>query len=142
MSLPHSIVAIPQARNDSAFSGFTVLLEKRQRATNKRACSSSAGSPDELTGKQQRLSPSLVTATRNRMVRGASSLEAAKFAAGTVGTPKGSNSFEKEADVGKTPIARAVVWRARGTAPGGLQRGMPRSCSSDGISFNVGSIAE
>src|SRR5207249_8714721 len=38
MSFPHWIVATPQASNESALSGFAALLEKRQRATYKRAC--------------------------------------------------------------------------------------------------------
>src|SRR6266513_6070997 len=52
MSLPHTIVAIPQARNGSGWPGFAVFWGKRQRATYKRACSSSAESPDEFIGKQ------------------------------------------------------------------------------------------
>ena len=49
MSLPHTIVAVPQVRDESA---WPVFLGKRQCATYKRACSSSAESPDELIGKQ------------------------------------------------------------------------------------------
>jgi len=42
-----------------------LFCEKRLRTTCKRTCSSSAGSPDELIGKQYRISPISFTATRN-----------------------------------------------------------------------------
>src|SRR5207245_7599406 len=55
MSVPHKTVAIPQVRNESALPAFAMLRGKRQRTTYKQACSSSAGSPDELIGKQYRI---------------------------------------------------------------------------------------
>jgi hypothetical protein len=51
-SFPHTTVAVPQVRNESASPAFAMFWGKRQRAIYKRACSSSAGSPDELIGKQ------------------------------------------------------------------------------------------
>src|SRR5437773_4495313 len=105
MSFPHSIVAIPQAKNEPALPELTVFLGKRQRATYKWACSSRDGSPDEFTGKQYRISPSSFTPTRKRIVWGVSSVEPAKFAFDSVGAPKVSNSVEKEREVLKTPIA-------------------------------------
>ena len=108
MPFPHSIVAIPQTNNESALPELTVFLEKRQRARYKWACSSRDGSPDEFTGKQYRISPSSFTPTRKRIVWGVSPVEAAKFACGSAGAPKASNSIEKETAVLKTPIAGVV----------------------------------
>src|SRR5215831_621618 len=142
MSLPHSIVTIPHARNESALPRFAMLSGKRQRAIYKRACSSSAGSPDELTRKQYQISPSLFAATRKRIVWGASSLDPVKCTSGKVGAPKTSNSFENEMDVLKIPVLGAVFSRTSHTAPVAWQLGMRSSPSRGGMSFNVGSCAE
>src|SRR5206468_9400154 len=67
MSLPHSIVAIPQVKSASGLLSPGAFLGKRQRARQRRACSSNAGSPEEFIGKQNRISPSLLTATRKQI---------------------------------------------------------------------------
>src|SRR5437870_4357982 len=92
----------------ACFSPLIELWEKRQSAREWRVCTFKAGSPDELRGKQYRISPLPLTATRNRIASGASSLDAVKLRFGKIGAPKASSSFENEADVSLGLMADAV----------------------------------
>src|SRR6476646_5216605 len=116
--------------------GLSICLsgEKRLRTTSKRACSSSVGSPDELIGKQYRISPKSFTATRNRSVSGVSSLDVTKPDCGTRGVPNSSSSFEKEMYVRGVPRAEAVVRAIECTVPGGRELGILRSGFNGGSS--------
>ena len=87
--------------------------EKRLRTSCNRACSSSAGSPDELIGKQYRISPKSLTAMRNRSVSGVSSLRRGEARLRQMlAAPNCFSSLENEIDV--LPVALAgTVFRGR-----------------------------
>src|SRR5947208_3420731 len=105
MSLPHWIVAVPQTRAKPGSPSVILLGEKRLRTTCKRPCSSRPGSPDELIGKQYRISPRSFTAMRKRSVCGVSSFDAAKRDCGMFATPNRSSSLENEMYVLSFPAA-------------------------------------
>src|SRR5580765_2102653 len=119
-----------------------LFSEKRLPTTCTRACSSSAGSPDKLIGKQYRISPKSFTATRNRSVSGVSSFDVAKPDCGTVGVPNSSSSLEKEMYVLGVPLVEAVVRPIECTTPGGWELGILRSGFNGGSSLRIGSTAE
>src|SRR6476646_3677538 len=135
-------MAIPQTCEEPGWVSVCLFGEKRLPTTCKRACSSSAGSPDELIGKQYRISPKSFTATRNRSVSGVSSSDVAKPDCGTVGVPNSSSSLEKEMYVLGVPLVEVVVRAIECTTPGGWELGIFKYSFDGGSSLRIGSTAE
>src|SRR6476659_3468808 len=135
-------MAIPQTSEEPRLVPVCLFGEKRLPTICKRACSSSAGSPDELIGKQYRISPKSLTATRNRSVSGVSSFDVAKPDCGTVGVPNSSSSLEKEMYVLCMPLVEAVNRAIKCAAPGGWELGILKSGFNGGSSLRIGSTAE
>src|SRR4051812_43491134 len=133
---------MPHTSEEPGLVWLCVFGEKRVRTTSTRACSSSAGSPDELMGKQYRTSPRSLAPTRNRSVSGVSWFDVAKPDCGTLGVPNSSSSLEKEMYVLVVPLVEGVVREIERTGPGGWELGILRSGFNGGSSLRIGSTAE
>src|SRR3954468_2320903 len=131
-------MAVPQVREATVEVCELRMAGKRVAARYFRACSSRAGSPEDFSRKQWRVSPFSFTAMRKRADSGASRPDAVNFNSGVCGERRESSSGENRTTLGTGVTVIVIEFADRSTGAGGRALGMESASGPGGKSFRSG----